>query len=87
MRRTQVQLDERTYEMLRREAFERGRSMSSLVREYLARSMGSAPSRRRRSIKAFTFIGAGHSRQGRLAPVSERHDAAMAEALRKRPAR
>lgn len=87
MKRTQVQLDERTYQMLRREAFQRGRSMSSLVRESLALSLGAKPSRRRRSVKEFTFIASGRSRQGRLAPVSERHNAALAEALQKRRAR
>lgn len=81
MRRTQIQLDERTYEALRRRAFERGRSISSVVRELLAQSLGTGRAKRRPTIKDFTFIAAGRSRQDRLSPVSERHDEALAEAL------
>jgi hypothetical protein len=32
-------------------------------------------------MKDFTFIGAGRSRQGRLSPVSERHDEALVKSL------
>jgi hypothetical protein len=81
LKRTQIQLDERTYETLRRRAFERGCSMSSLVRELLAGSLGTSKTKQRTSIKEFSFIGAGRSRQGRLSPVSERHDEALEEAL------
>ncbi len=81
MRRTQIQLDDRTYEVLRRRAFERGCSISSYVREVLAYSLGTAKGKQKPSIKDFSFIGAGRSRQGRLARVSERHDEALAEAV------
>ena len=83
MKRTQIQLDERTYEVLRRRAFEKGCSISSYVREVLSYSLGLSGTKRKRSIKDFHFIGAGHSRQGKLAPVSERHDEALAEILLK----
>lgn len=83
MKRTQVQLDERTYEALRRRAFEKGRSMSSLARELMAQSLGTSTVKQRPTIKDFTFIGAGRSRQGRLSPVSERHDEALAGVLKK----
>lgn len=82
MKRTQVQLDERTYEALRRRAFEKGCSMSSLARQLMARSLGTSTATRQPTIKDFTFIGAGRSRQGRLSPVSERHDEALAKALK-----
>ena len=52
MKRTQIQLDERTYELLRRKAFERGCSISAYVREVLAVLLGSAPAPERRSIRA-----------------------------------
>lgn len=84
MRRTQIQLDERTYEALRRRAFEKGCSISSLVREVLAYSLGTGKPKQRTSIKDFSFIGAGRSRQGRLSPVSERHDEALEDALLKK---
>jgi hypothetical protein len=81
VKRTQIQLDERTYEILRRRAFEKGCSISSYVREVLAYSLGTIKSKQMPSLKDFSFIGAGRSRQGKLSPVSERHDEALAEAL------
>lgn len=81
MKRTQIQLDERTYETLRRRAFEKGCSISALVRELLAHALGTGRVRGRPTMKDFTFIGAGRSRQGRLSPVSERHDEALVKSL------
>jgi hypothetical protein len=77
-------LDERTYQTLRRQAFQKGCSISSLVRELLALSLGTGRAKQRTSIKDFTFIGAGRSRQRRLSPVSERHDEALAVRIPKR---
>ena len=81
MKRTQIQLDEPTYEVLRRRAFERKCSISSLVRELLAHSLRADKGEPSSSIKQFAFIGAGRSRQGKLSPVSERHDEALLETL------
>ncbi len=80
MKRTQVQLDEATYQVLRRKAFERGISLAALIREVLREHLGTGPARRRR-VEDFTFIGSGRSDDGSLAPVSERHDEALGEAL------
>lgn len=80
MKRTQIQIDEQTYEAVRRRAFEQSRSISSVVREVLAQAFGPPP-RRRLSLRDFTLVAAGRSRQGRLKPVSERHDEALTEAL------
>ncbi len=77
MKRTQVQLDERTYELLRRQALQRGMSRSALVREILQQHYSARTARRR--LEDFHFIGSGSSYQGRLAPISERHDEALAE--------
>ncbi len=77
MRRTQVQLDEATYRALKQKAFERGVSMSALLRELLREQLHPAPAPRR--LEGFRFIGSGQSEQGGLAPVSERHDEALAE--------
>jgi len=81
VKRTQIQLDEGTYELLRRKAFEKGCSISSYVREVLAYSLGTGATRQKQRLQDFRFIGAGKSRQGRLSPVSERHDEALSEAL------
>jgi plasmid stability protein len=83
MKRMQIQLDERTYEKLRRRAFEKGCSVSSYVREVLAFALATAKSKQRLTIGDFKFVGAGSSRQGRRAPVSERHDEALVEVLAK----
>jgi plasmid stability protein len=80
MKRTQIQLDEQTYEAVRRRAFEQHRSISSVVREVLGQAFGSPP-HRRLSLRDFTLVAAGRSRQGHLKPVSERHDEALTEAL------
>ena len=89
MKRTQVQLDDRIYEALRRRAYEQGKSLAAVVRETLAEAFGMTDQGRRWTLKDFKSIGIGRSRQGTLAPVSERHDEALAEAIwrRKRPRR
>jgi predicted DNA-binding ribbon-helix-helix protein len=75
MRRTQVQIEDDLYQALRQEAFQRGISISELVRRVLKRHLwgGVAASRGR----TFSFVGMARSQQGRLAPVSERHDEAL----------
>jgi len=82
MRRLQVQLDEATYEALRRRSYDEHRSISALIRDLVAGSMRPARAASRpRRLADFAFIGAGRSKQGRLAPVSERHDEALGAAL------
>ncbi len=81
MKRTQIQIDEETHTALRRAAYEQGRSMSSLVRDTLSQAFGSTRKGRLRNRKHFSFVGSGRSNQGKLAPVSERHDEALGEAL------
>ncbi len=77
MKRSQVQLDEATYELPRRSAFERGVSLSAFLREVIQQHFAARPARRR--VEDFRFIGSGNSDQGRLAPVSERHDETLVE--------
>jgi predicted transcriptional regulator len=81
MKRTQIQLDEETYSTVKRLAYERGRSFSSVVRETLARSLGGRAGKRRTTSREFPFVGAGRSIQHGRSPVSERHDEALAEAF------
>jgi hypothetical protein len=82
MRRTLIQLEEATYRRLRQAAFTRQRSVSSLVRECVDREFGTPQTSERAGPVQFASIGAGRSRQGRLAPVSERHDEALARKAR-----
>ena len=51
-----------------------------MVREALAEALGREPAPRL-ALKDFTSVGIGRSRQGALAPVSERHDEALSEAV------
>lgn len=82
MKRTQIQFDEEDYEVLRRKAFVEKKSIAGLIREIVKKEIGDPGQRRPSSIKDFGFIGAGRSRQGRLRPVSVRHDAALEEAFK-----
>lgn len=81
MRRTQIQLDDRTYAALRRRAYEQGCSISALARELLAQSLGAKRPARRLTLKHFPFVGVGSSIQGTASPVSERHDEALVDAV------
>jgi plasmid stability protein len=84
MKRTLVQLDDETYRKLRQQAFRQERSMSSVVREMVTQGLGGAAVRKRpMRVSQFSSVGAGRSKQGRLAPVSEKHDAALAAAFEK----
>jgi len=87
MKRTQLQLEESTYEALRRKAFKEGKSISAVARELLAEGLGEQRRERRLTIDDFPFVGGGRSRQGRLLPVSERHDEALVDALKKKSRR
>ena len=83
MKRTQIQLDDATYEAVRRRAFDEGRSMASIVRESLARTFGTAAPEARKTIEDFTFVGIGSDPSPPDGdPVSVDHDRWYAEAVR-----
>ena len=85
MKRTQIQLDDATYEAVRRRAFEEGRSMASVVRETLARTFGTTAPEARKTIEDFTFVGIGSDPSPPDGvPVSVDHDRWHAEAVRGR---
>jgi plasmid stability protein len=83
MRRTQIRLDEAAFQAIRRRAFQRGCSFSALVRELLGNALQSSETGKPRTLRDFRFVGSGRSEQGKSSPVSERHDEALVEALRK----
>jgi len=79
-----VQFDEGTYRKLRQEAFQQERSISSLVREMVVQALESEAKRLKPTrVSQFLSVGAGRSKQGRLSPISERHDKALATAFDK----
>ena len=83
MKRAQIQLDEELYERLRHRAFREKKSIAGVIREIVTRDIFKANRHSSFSVKDFTFIGAGRSKQGSLKPVSERHDEVLAEAFQK----
>ena len=85
MRRTQIQVDEEMHERLREEAHARRTSMAAVVRDILRHHLGLEHSGS--DAPTFSFVGAGRSEQGDLAPVSERHDEALAQTQAGRLAR
>jgi hypothetical protein len=83
MKRTQIQLDEEVYELLRHRAFKEKKSIAGVIREIVKGDIFQPNQQRSFSVNDFAFIGVGRSKQGHLRPVSERHDEAIEEALRK----
>ena len=86
MKRALIQLQDSLHASLRRRAYEQGTSIAGLVREavraYLnSGSVKSRPASHER-LKHLSFIASGRSSQGRLSPVSERHDEALEKAFR-----
>ena len=82
MKRALVQFDEDTYRKLRQRAFRQECSISSLVRDMVAAGLaGDAAREKPTRVGQFSSVRAGRSKQGRLSPVSEKHDAALAATL------
>ena len=83
MRRTQVQLDDATYEAVRRRACDQGRSMAAVVREALSEAFGAIGEQdAKRTVEDFTFVGMGRDPDPPPdVPVSVDHDKWFAEAI------
>ena len=84
MKRSLIQFDEETYQKLRQRAFQQERSISSLVREIVVKTLeGDARRVRPRRVSQFLSVAAGRSQQSRLSPISEKHDEALAATVEK----
>ena len=84
MKRALVQIDDETYRKLRQRAFRQERSISAVVRELVAKGLEDDGKRTRPThVSQFSSVKVGRSRQGRLSPVSARHDDALAAAFEK----
>jgi plasmid stability protein len=84
MKRALVQFDQETYRKLRQRAFRQQRSIASLVREMVSKGLDESD-RRAPPARASEFLSvrAGRSKAGRRSAVSEKHDAALADAFKK----
>ena len=76
MVRTQIQLDQETWEALRYEAFKAKRSLSAIIRDTLKNRTAKVKNTRVVSIKKFSFVGSGKSSNKKV-NVSEDHDQAL----------
>ena len=76
MKRTRLQLDEDTYQLVHTRALGLGISVAAMIQEILHQYF-KAPDKSTPSLKDFTFIGSGSSAPTNLDPVSERHDEAL----------
>ena len=83
MKRALIQFDPDTYRRLRQQAFRQERSISSLVREIVANGLEGNAGRKPTRASQLLSVGAGRSTPGRPAPISEKHDAALAAAFKK----
>jgi hypothetical protein len=83
MKRAQIQLEEEMYDSLRGRAFKEKKSIAGVIREIIKNEITPSDRSHPSTIKDFTFIGKGRSRQGLFKPVSERHDEALEEAFQK----
>jgi len=82
MRRTLIQFDPDTYQQLRQRAFREERSIASLVRELVGAGLAGRTTRGRPTrINQLLSVRSGRSKQGRLSPLSERHDEALEKAF------
>ncbi len=79
MVRTQLQLDNTTYDAIRARAHQERRSMSAVVREILHEHLSGQCRTARPKPKMLSFIGSGNSG---LTDVSVRHDEYLAEDFR-----
>ena len=79
MRRFPIQIDDKTYDELRLRAFREKRSMASIVRECLEKSVV----RPALTMKDFPFVGAGKSK-GKREAIGRNHDDALADAIESR---
>jgi hypothetical protein len=77
MKRVSFLLENDLYEKLRDQAFREKKSITGVIREIVKKDIFQSNRHRSSSIKDFTFIGVGRSKQGPLKPVSERHDEAL----------
>ena len=81
MKRTQIQLDENTWEALRERAFKEKSSVAALIRGFLQSQVVPAKKKKKLSMKDFTFIGIGKSRGKGSGKISVDHDEELAKAF------
>lgn len=84
MKRTQIQLDEASFETLRERAFHNRTSVAEEIRRLVRAGLVHAPGEKRpgnsREFR-FSFVGKGKSRGPGAGTISERHDDEFADSI------
>jgi hypothetical protein len=82
MKRTQVQLEEELYSTLRERAYREHSSVASVIRTMLRECTqpGVVCRTPKKTLKSFSFVGAGASRGKGAGTISQRHDEELARA-------
>lgn len=78
MKRTQIQLDEQTFERIRERAFRERASIAQVIRRALIQHISEGPAKR--GGITFSFVGSGRSRRKGSGRIAERHDDELADA-------
>lgn len=80
MIRTQIQLEESTWERLRQIAFQRKISIAAVIREMI-KAHDSPKQKAKIRTEDLTFIGSGRSRGKGAGSISDRHDEEFASGI------
>lgn len=80
MKRTQIQLEEPTFEALRRIAFQKKISVAAVMREMIGMQV-SPKQKSKLRLEDFTFIGSGRSRGKGAGSIAERHDEEFVDSI------
>lgn len=80
MKRTQIQLEEPTFEALRQIAFQKKTSVAAVMREMIGTQV-SPKQKSKLRLEDFTFIGSGRSRGKGAGSIGVRHDEELGEAF------
>ena len=81
MKRTQIQLEESTWQVLRERAFREKSSIAALIRQILQAQPSQSKRRHKLRMKDFSFVGSGTSKGKRAGTISERHDEEFADSI------
>lgn len=79
MKRTQIQLDERTFERMRERAFRERISIAEVIRRLLTEQTIEIP-HTRPHVTPFSFVGSGRSRGRGAGNIAVRHDEELTDA-------
>lgn len=81
MKRTQIQLEESTWQVLREQAFQNKSSVAGLIRRILETQVSQGKRKRKLRMEDFSFIDSGRSKGKGAGKISENHDEEFADSI------